>query len=218
MVTHPTEFLDYRDQRVQDFVAKAIGDATTRKDRAVRLFYAVRDGLHYEVSGQDLSREGLRASAIAARGQGFCAHKSILYAAAVRAVGIPSRIVVSEVRNHLASPALKALVGGDTFVHWLTSIQLGGRWLYVTPVFNKVLCRLYRMPPLEFDGESDARLHPFTGGEQMEFLTEHGHFDDVDYDRLIGLMRSRHPGMFTDGPNGAVVPDAGALAAQATES
>ncbi|ALG09180.1 transglutaminase-like domain-containing protein [Kibdelosporangium phytohabitans] len=214
MVTAPTEFLDYRHERVQRFVAKAIGDATTPKDQAVRLFYAVRDGLHYEVSGQDLSREGLRASAIVASGQGFCAHKSILYAAAVRAVGIPSRIVVSEVRNHLASPALKALVGGDTFVHWLTSIRLGGRWLYVTPVFNKVLCRLYRMEPLEFDGESDARLHPFSGGDRMEFRTEHGHFDDVDYDRLIGLMRSRHPGMFTEG---TVVPDAGSLAAQAAE-
>ncbi len=122
--------------------------------------------------------------------------------------------MVSEVRNHLASPALRALVGGDTFVHWLTAIQLDGRWLHVTPVFNKVLCRLYRMEPLEFDGESDARLHPFTDGQQMEFLTEHGHFDDVHYDRLIGLMRARHPGMFTDG---TLVPDAGSLTAQAAD-
>ncbi|CAM3304506.1 transglutaminase-like domain-containing protein [Kibdelosporangium persicum] len=213
MVIGPTEFLDYEHERVRAFVGKAIGDATTPKDCAVRLFYAVRDGLDYEVSGQDLSREGLRASSIVARGQGFCVHKSILYAAAVRSVGIPSRLVVSEVRNHLASPALKALVGGDTFVHWLTAIRLDGRWLHVTPVFNKVLCRLYRMEPLEFDGESDARLHPFTDGERMEFLTEHGRFDDVDYDRLMGLMRTRHPGMFA---NGTVVPDSGSLAAQAT--
>jgi hypothetical protein len=211
MVT-ATYFLDYHHERVQAFVKDAIGDAVTEKDRAVRLFYAVRDGLDYEVSGQDMSREGLRASEIVARGEGFCVHKSILYAAAVRAVGIPSRLVVSEVRNHLASPALQALVGGDTFVHWLTAIRLDNRWLHVTPVFNKVLCRLYRMEPLEFDGSSDARLHPFTGGEQMEFLAEHGEFDDVDYDRLIGLMRAKHPGMFT---GGTVVPDAGSLADQA---
>lgn len=138
--------------------------------------------------------------------------KSILYASAVRSLGIPSRLVISEVRNHLASPQLKALVGGETFVHWLTSIYLEGRWLRVTPVFNKLLCRLYGMQALEFDGSSDAELHPFGDGEQMEFVTEHGEFDDVEYERGIGLMRSRHPGMFV---NGTVVPGEGSLRTEA---
>jgi transglutaminase-like putative cysteine protease len=211
-LTAPTRFLDHDSDAVREFVGRATAGATSPTECAVRLFYAVRDGIAYEVYRQDLSPDGLRASATLARGEGFCVHKSILYAAAVRAVGIPSRLVVGEVRNHLASPQLKALVGGEVFVHWLTSIHLEGRWLRVTPVFNKLLCRLYGMPPLEFDGTADAVFHPFRDGERMEFLTDHGEFDDVDYDRLMGLMRSRHPGMFA---GGTVVPGAGTLAAEA---
>ena len=211
-LTARTSFLDYGHEKVQDFIGQAVGDSTSQKDQAVRLYYAVRDKVNYEVYRQDLSPAGLRSSAIAARGEGFCVQKSILYASAVRSLGIPSRLVISEVRNHLASPQLKALVGGETFVHWLTSIYLDGQWLRVTPVFNKILCRLYGMHALEFDGASDAELHPFAEGQQMEFVTEHGEFDDVDYEQNIGLMRSRHPGMFA---NGTVVPGEGSLRTEA---
>lgn len=211
LLTAPTEFLDYHHPRVREFVERAVAGAGSPSQRAVRLYYAVRDGLDYEVYRQDLSRAGLRASAIVARGEGFCVHKSILYAAAVRAVGVPSRIVVSEVRNHLASPQLRALVGGDVFVHWLTSVYLDGRWLRVTPVFNKTLCRLYGMEPLEFDGSAEARLHPAAEGEQMEFLAEHGEFGDVAYDELTAIMRSRHPAMY----GASLVPGEGSLAMEA---
>lgn len=207
----PTEFLDHRHPRVREFVDQTVAGADDPAQRAVRLYYAVRDGLDYEVYGQDLSRSGLRASAIVERGEGFCVHKSILYAAAVRAIGVPSRIVVSEVRNHLASPQLRALVGGDVFVHWLTSVYLEDRWLRVTPVFNKTLCRLYGMPPLDFDGTSEARLHPFTDGRQMEFTAEHGEFDDVAYDQLTAIMQARHPAMY----GAPVVPGQGSLAVEA---
>jgi transglutaminase-like putative cysteine protease len=127
----------------------------------VRLYYAVRDGVRYDVYGADLSREGMRASAILEAGHGFCLHTSILYAAAVRAVGIPSRLVLTDVRNHLASDRLKQLVGGEVFhFHCLTAVHLHGRWIRATPVFNKLLCRLYGIAPLEFDGLSDSMHHP----------------------------------------------------------
>ncbi|HEY8373449.1 MAG TPA: transglutaminase-like domain-containing protein [Pseudonocardiaceae bacterium] len=209
-----TEFLDYDSPEVREFVARAVPDPEApAREKAVQLYYAVRDGVFYEVFGADLSREGLRASSVVRRNMGFCAHKSILYAAAVRSVGIPSRLVLAEVRNHLASPRLKELVGGEVFLHWFTTIHLGGRWLKVTPVFNRMLCRLYRMRPLEFDGTSDSLYHPFdeSGRRHMEFLRWHGEYDDVDYDLLIGKMRSLHPGMFREGttvPAGSLVEQA----------
>lgn len=209
----PTEFLDHDSDEVRQFVARAIPDpAISPREKAVRLYYAVRDGVFYEVFGTDLSRAGFRASSVVRANKGFCAHKSILYAAAVRSVGIPSRLVLSEVRNHLASPQLRALVGGEVFLHWLTSIHLDGRWVKATPVFNKLLCKLYRITPLEFDGTADSVHHPFdeTGRRTMEFLRSHGEYDDVDYDLLIGKMRALHPGMFTEGTR---VP-AGSLADQ----
>lgn len=214
----PTELLDHDSPEVRAFVARVIPDpaAMTPTEKAVALYYAVRDKVFYEVYGQDLSRQGLRASSIATRGQGFCLHKSILYAAAVRSVGIPSRVLCGEVRNHLASGRLKQVVGGEVFLHWLDAIELDGRWLRVTPVFNKMLCKLYGMKPLEFDGTADSLYHPFDddGRERMEFVGPKTEFDDVDYDDVLRRMREKHPAMVGD--DGRVAAQ-GSLAAEAPQ-
>jgi len=196
-----TEFLDHESDAVRRFVARAVPDpGVTPAEKAVALYYAVRDDVFYEVYGTDLSREGLRASAIVTGGLGFCLHKSILYAAAVRSAGIPGRLLVGEVRNHLASERLRKLVGGEVFLHWFNEIELDGRRLRVSPMFNKLLCRLYGIAPLEFDGASDALRHPFDldGKAHMEFVGEVTEFDDLEYDTALSLMRNRHPGMFAD--------------------
>jgi transglutaminase-like putative cysteine protease len=146
-----------------------------------------------------LSKEGLRASAVLRAGSGFCVHKSLVYAACLRAAGVPSRLAFSDVRNHLASPRLRELVGSDVFCfHSLTLVLLEGRWVKATPVFNMTLCRLYRMKPLEFDGRSDSLYHPFDaeGRRHMEFLHSHGDFSDFPYDLVVGGIRSAHPLLF----------------------
>ncbi|WP_190815712.1 transglutaminase-like domain-containing protein [Saccharopolyspora pogona] len=194
-----TEFLDHDSSQVHGFVRAAISDKhSTPVDKAVALYYAVRDGLFYEVYATDMSRVGLQASTIVESGQGFCVQKSILYAACLRAVGIPSKLVVTEVRNHLASDRLRRMVGGEVFVHMLNSAYLNGRWVRATPVFNEMLCRLYGMDSLEFDGVHDSMHHPFDdgNGRSMEFIREHGEFDDLPYDWLLELMRHKHPAMF----------------------
>ncbi|MFF9778150.1 transglutaminase family protein [Streptomyces sp. NPDC013978] len=195
-----TEFIDHHSPEVREFVQRALpATATTPTERAVALYYAVRDGIRYEVYGADLSREGLRASQVVRTGSGMCLHKSVLYAAALRSLGIPARLVLTDVRNHLASERLKQLMGGDVFHHHgLTTLQLDGRWVRATPVFNKTLCRLYKMAPLDFDGTTDSLYHPFDlmGRRQMEFLREHGEFDDFPYDRVIADLRAAHPGLF----------------------
>jgi transglutaminase-like putative cysteine protease len=194
-----TEFLDHDTPAVRDFVRRALPeDAMTDVEQAVALYYAVRDRILYEVYGADLSRQGLRASAIVRRGAGFCVHKSILYAAAVRAAGVPSRIVLAEVRNHLASDRLRRLAGGDVFLHCLTSIHVGGRWVKATPVFNKTLCRLYRIAPLEFDGRADSIHHPYdeSGQRHMELVRTHGEFDDLPYETVVNGLRTLHPRLF----------------------
>lgn len=211
-LTAATEFLDYEHPDVRAFVARAVPDRTVSlTEQTTQLYYAVRDGIDYEVYGVDMSRDGLRASTIVRNGRGFCVHKSILFAAAVRAIGVPGRLLVADVRNHLASERLKSLVGGEVFVHWLTEVRLEGRWVKATPVFNKLLCRLYRMTPLEFDGTHDSLHQPYdeSAGQHMEFLRWHGTFDDVAYDELIAIMASRHPGMFPDGDT--AVPGTGSL-------
>ena len=197
-----TEFLDAGHPVVREFAYRAADGADKPADRAVRLYYAIRDQIRYEVYDADLSRAGLRASAIISRGSGFCVHKAIAYAAAARALGLPSRIVLTDVRNHLASARLRELAGGDVFTfHSLVSVLLDGRWVRATPVFNKTLCRLYGIAPLEFDGTADSVCHPYdeSGRQHMEFLREHGEFDDFPYHLVVPGLRVAHPRLF--GPN-----------------
>lgn len=211
----PTEFLDYHSDEVQDFVERwAPAAANTDTERAVSLYYAVRDKVRYEVYGADFSRSGLRASQVLRARSGMCIHKSVLFAAALRAIAVPSRLVFTDVRNHLSSDRLRALVGGDTFrYHCLTSVYLKDRWVKATPVFPKILCRLYGIAPLEFDGVTDSLHHPFDleGRRHMEFLRNHGEFSDLPYDFVVNGLRAAHPRIFSDAHNlvdGSLVTDA----------
>jgi transglutaminase-like putative cysteine protease len=204
-LTRPTEFLDHDSDVVREFVAKVLPDPTagTPTERAIALFYAVRDKLQYEVYDADLSREGLKASSIITRGKGFCVHKSIVYAAAARSVGVPTRLLYGDVRNHLASPRLIELVGGNVFTfHALNTVYLNGKWVKATPVFTKLLCKLYKITPLDFDGVNDSLYHPHDndGRRHMEFLRWRGEFDDFPYETVVGGIRSAHPGLAGTGP------------------
>nr|WP_042188848.1 transglutaminase-like domain-containing protein [Kibdelosporangium sp. MJ126-NF4]CEL18493.1 Transglutaminase-like domain [Kibdelosporangium sp. MJ126-NF4]CTQ97977.1 Transglutaminase-like domain [Kibdelosporangium sp. MJ126-NF4] len=195
----PTEFLDHDSPTIQQFVRRVVDKDSPVKQQAIALYRAVRDEVLYEVYGADLSREGLRASAILRRGTGMCVHKSVLYAASLRAVGVPSRLVLTDVRNHLASQRLRRLVGGDVFrFHCLVSVYLDGQWVKATPVFNSRLCKLYGIAPLEFDGTADSLHHPFdlNGQRYMEFLHTHGEFTDLPHDLLLTGLREAHPRIF----------------------
>jgi transglutaminase-like putative cysteine protease len=213
----PTEFLDHRSTAVQDFIESVVGDRDSpQREQAVDLYYAVRDGVQYEVYGADLSRLGMRASSVLGRGRGLCIHKSVLYAACVRALDIPSRLVLVDVRNHLSSARLRSLLGGEVFrYHCFTQLYLDGRWVKATPVFGAKLCRLYRMAPLEFDGRADAVLQASDeqGGSFIELVREHGEFDDLPYERVIVGLRKAHGGIF-EGPartrRGSLLAEAGA--------
>ncbi|MBF4592362.1 transglutaminase domain-containing protein [Curtobacterium flaccumfaciens] len=193
----PTFHLNFDHERVQRFVDQHVPNRDApHRELAVRLHDAVRDRIRYEVYDADLSRDGTRASAILDRGQGFCVHKSIVYAAALRAVGIPSRLVYGDVRNHLASDRLLELMGGDLFTfHALVSVQLDGQWIRATPVFNKLLCKLYGIQPLEFDGQNDSYYHPhdLAGRRHMEFVQWRGEFDDFPWQTVTDGIAKNHP-------------------------
>lgn len=197
-----TEFLDWSTPAVAAFVDRHAKPNLDQRERAVRLYYAVRDDLIYEIYGARLARASLRASSVIRDGSGLCIHKSIVYVASLRRIGVPARLCLTDVRNHLCSPRLKSYIGGDIFYyHALVSLKLDGRWLRATPVFNERLCRLYKIAPLEFDGFADSVDHPFdqNGRKHMEIINDHGSFDDLPYAMLIDGMRKRHPNVFKDG-------------------
>ena len=193
-----TEFLDHEAPAVRAYLQRVLGDDLDRPAREleVTLYTAIRDGIGYEIYGADLSRAGLRASTVATSARGLCLHKSTLFAACARALGIPSRLTLVDVRNHVASPRLQRLLGSDVVhFHAYAQLELDGRWVRATPVFSRALCGLYRMTPLEFDGVHDALLQD-NGGRRLEVVREHGTFDDLPYEYVIAGLRAAHPNLF----------------------
>ena len=81
------------------------------RDKALRLYYAVRDGLRYDPYNTPMKREAYRASTTLAAGHGYCVNKAGLMAAVCRAVGIPARVGYADVRNHMTTKRLSRADG-----------------------------------------------------------------------------------------------------------
>lgn len=66
-----TEFLDSNTATVRDFAKQIVGSERDPVEQTIKLFYAVRDTILYDVYGIDLSRVGMKASSIIRNGVGF---------------------------------------------------------------------------------------------------------------------------------------------------
>ena len=195
----PSEFMDSAHPAVREFALASIGSATKDQEKAVRLYYAVRDSFRYDPYSVKDSRRLFMASDVLAVKAAFCIPKANLLAAAARAVGIPAGIGLADVRNHLTTQKLRDLMGSDLFVHHgYTVLWLNGRWVKCTPAFNIELCGKFGVLPLEFDGEHDSLMHPFDAKNQrhMEYLRDHGIFAEFPFDRVLGDFRRLYPGFF----------------------
>jgi transglutaminase-like putative cysteine protease len=193
-----TEFIDADAPEVLAFAAEAVGDSKDPVEQAVRLFYAVRDGIWYSPYTVTDDPADYRASTIAGMDATFCVPKAVLLTAAARSVGIPARVGFADVRNHLNTEKLRAKMGSDLFIwHGYTALHLAGRWHKATPAFNLELCELFGVRPLEFDGTGDALFHEFTsGGERhMEYVRYRGEFDELPFEEMMAEFRAHYPGM-----------------------
>lgn len=191
-----TPFLDFDHSPVPAFARTATGEAISERDRAVCLFYAVRDGIRYDPYAIDLSVRGMRASTTLSAGHAWCVPKAVLLAACCRALGIPARLGFADVRNHLSTQRLRQRMKTDIFYwHGYTSIRIDGHWRKATPAFNLELCQKFNLQPLEFDGHEDALFHPYdrSGNKHMEYIRYRGEFSDLPFKPIVDSM-ARHYG------------------------
>lgn len=202
----PTVTVDADHPEVRAFAERVTADAADDRARAVRLYYAVRDGIRYDPYGIALDAAGLRASTTLAQERGWCVSKAVLLAAACRAVGIPARLGFADVRNHLSTERMRQSMKTDVFYwHGYTSILIGDRWLKATPAFNVELCTKFKLAPLEFDGTEDSLFHAFTPGgtRHMEYLRYRDEYDDVPIDAIRATFATEYAGTPSSGDAGA---------------
>jgi len=198
----PTGFIDFDRPLVREFAHDAAAGAKTPVEKAVRLFYAVRDGIRYDPYAISDDPGWYRASGVIEAGASFCVPKAILAVACARALGIHAGLGLSNVTNHLCTERLRRLMGGDTlFVHHgYAVLHLEGRWLKAAPTFNIELCEKFGVVPTEFDGSGDALFQEYDrqGRRHMEYVADHGVWSDFDIERVLGDFRNLYPATLFD--------------------
>lgn len=160
----------------------------TATDKAKSLFYFVRDTIKYNPYVVLDKLEYYRASRILEVREGFCVQKALLLAALARAVGIPSRLHLADIRNHLASAKLMEVMRTDLFIyHGYTDLYLADKWVKATPAFDIKMCQKNRIIPVEFDGKHDAilHLHNLDGKLHIEYILDRGYYEDVPFDDIV---------------------------------
>ena len=192
----PTSILDSDHPEVLAFAEAQGGPGGDPRETAIRLYYAVRDGIRYDPYNASTAEEALRASSVLRAGRGWCVSKAVLLSAACRALGIPARLGFADVRNHLSTERLRERMKTDVFYyHGYSSIHLDDRWLKATPAFNIELCEKFRLLPLEFDGREDSIYHAFDadGHQHMEYVRDRGEYADVPLEALQRTLREKYP-------------------------
>ncbi len=179
-----------------DFAKRAAGNAGSQKERAIQLYYVIRDEIRYDPYTSSLDVEGLRATRTLAQQRGYCVSKAILLAATCRALGIPARLGFADVRNHLSTEKMRQRMQTDIFYwHGYTSIYLDGRWVKATPAFNIELCDRFGLKPLEFNGVEDSIYHPHdtSGNRHMEYVNYRGEFVEPPLDQMLETFQREYP-------------------------
>ncbi len=191
----PTSIIDSDHHTIIDYALKTTGETQNMVHRAVKLYYAVRDGIWYDPYYPFYLPEHYRASHVLRSGQGYCVCKASLLCALGRASNIPSRIGFADVKNHLATRQLLDFLGSDLFVyHGFVEFYLEGKWVKATPAFNKELCERHRVAPLEFNGHEDSIFHPYNLEKElfMEYVGDHGTYADIPVDVIVAAWKETY--------------------------
>lgn len=193
----PGDLIDSGHPAIVAYARRVAGEGSDR-ERALRLYYGVRDDLRYDPYNTPMKRDAYRASNTLAAGHGYCVNKAGVMAAVCRAAGIPARLGYADVRNHMTTKRLAELMGSDVFFyHGYTDVWLDGRWVKATPAFNKELTEKFGLKALDWDAASDSIYHPFDlgGRRHMEYLAYRGVFADIPFEEIRGAFRHYYPRM-----------------------
>ncbi len=179
---------------------------STDTDKAIAIYYKVRDDWRYNPYQIHFDENKLKASYRLAQEEGHCIDKAVIMIALARAADIPARLCLAKVKNHIATERLEEEFGTNVLVpHGYVELWLTGQWVKATPAFNQQLCEHLGVAPLEFDGKTDSIFQEYdrSGADFMEYLEDYGHFADVPINLMFMLMKQYYPRIFEEGATGS---------------
>lgn len=183
-----TEIIDCDTSAIQDKAHELTEGLQTDKEKAVALYYFVRDKIKHNAYAPLHDLERYKASNTLQADNGFCQQKAVLLVALARAAGIPARLGLVDVRDHLISDTFKEMIGGINILplHGYAELYVDGRWIHASPAYDIETCRRKRFIPVEFDGVNDAKDSPYDldGNPHVEHIKYHGPYDDFPWDEI----------------------------------
>ena len=201
----PTVFFDFESQEIQNLVEKVRANSSDESDAslsarqikmATDLYLFVRDGYRYNPYQISFRPEHYVASSLVIRKEGHCLDKSIILIAGLRALGIPARLRLAKVKNHIGVERLVEKFGTNVMTpHGMVDIFLNKKWVKASPAFNQSLCEKCNVEPLGFDGVQDSIFQEYdrAGGQFMDYLEDYGSFEDVPVDFIKQNIVEHYP-------------------------
>lgn len=184
----PTYFMNWDHPEVLTLAKTLTQGITSETEKAKHLFYFVRDEILYNPYSPFEEREDYQAHIILKRGEGYCIQKAIVLAALARANGIPARLRLADIRNHLIPPKLWKMMKTKIFYfHGYDELFIRNQWVKVTPTFDMRMCQRLELVPVEFDGIHPALFNPRTRDGQLhvEYVHQWGHYADLPFEDII---------------------------------
>ncbi|TFG04948.1 MAG: transglutaminase domain-containing protein [Promethearchaeota archaeon] len=193
----PTEFFDFNKAKVKQKALEITKNYSSDKEKAIALFYYVRDEVKYNMAlFIPKIKQNFIASKVLRKRQGFCVSKSVLLSSLARAVGIPSRLHLVDLINHLVSQKVIDFMGHNImYYHGYSEFYLAGEWVKLTPSFDKETALKGRfLPMVEFDGEHDAVFpsHDINGKPFGEYIKDRGVHADLPLDAIDSLFQEKY--------------------------
>ena len=192
-----TFFLNYNHSNF-DNLLKKIDSSRSKKEIAIELYYLIRDSYAYNPYHLDLRFEGLKASNIISKKRAWCVEKSILLAACARRFNIPSKLGYAIVVNHIGVEKLiHYLKRNEIVFHGYVELFIEDKWVKCTPSFDKSICRIANVQPLNWDGENDSMFQEYEKENRfMEYVHNYGSFSDVPIELMNSEMKKYYPHLF----------------------
>ncbi len=182
-----TFFLDYETEEVKSKVTELTKNLENDKEKAVKLFYFVRDTIQYNPYSPWDKREYYKSSEILKRGFGYCIQKAILLCSMLRCTKIPCKLIFVDIKNYNAPEKLTKLFGDTYHYHGYCGIRLNNKWVAAAPTFNIEMCKKFGYTPTEFNGDKDALLEKYNANNELTFdyVKPRGEFDDFPFDLVM---------------------------------
>ena len=193
-----TFYFDFNSPEIQELV-KEFKSFDSQKEQIEKLYLKVRDSWRYNPYVIGLEVSHYKSSYIFQKKEAHCLDKAILLVSGLRALQIPARLRLAKVSNHIAVERLLPKLGSNEIApHGLVEVYFNNVWVKCSPAFNKELCEMYRVEPLEFDGTKDSILQEYNSDNRkfMEYLEDYGSFEDVPIDFIKQTFKENYPKLY----------------------